>query len=604
LLEIFRRSTPTEYHAPFFDDPGGAIAIWRSTPAALAYLAERVDRQATRQLLRAPEGKEGAGPEAKATFTAVIGRVANLDQHRFAPAGSIVFEGPRGRTYRSTHDVEWFPFDPEASKPVVLRADQRGEYGNLEWIGNDAGDVVLPDGTVDTSYLDFANHSDQRAGVDATLTVAIETQLQDTGLAPTFRDGDVGLYLRINIATTPANVGRVVQVLEVFRAEDPDEGLYPRTAVLSDQAIALVTAAIQDDGGGFTDYTAEAQSTAAGDVPLLPSPAAVGDAFYFAAAAPWNRVRIDVSQALVGDLALTWEFWNGAIWDVLPIVNDDTLGWTIAGRGFVQWTIPGSWASTTVAGKTGYFVRSRVSAFTSQAQQPLASLAASYTFAPLIPEVTSEIGWQILDWRELGFAVESMTAPSGGRDDTLGQRVRERGLRRWPTESDAQLAHRAGRAPDYVTAPGIERTIRRFLEPFGTSASVCDVSRGFTGLFWDVPRSEAPEVVGAWDLYATGDAFPTDQTLLPLDWRDAHKHFFVKIPLEDQKLGDFGNFWDEGPTTLVEGAWLGPAWDSAYLDGYAWLSGQLLLALEPIINEIKPAGVTWEYIPGVVPTCP
>jgi len=136
----------------------------------------------------------------------------------------------------------------------------------------------------------------------------------------------------------------------------------------------VVKGAAQDDGGVFTDYTPEAQSSTANDVELLPASPAAADAFYFGFDIPAGMVTLDVDQAGVGTWAVTWEYYDGASWTALSDVDDRTSAFSVLGQNIVTWTVPADWSTTTIVTIPAYWVRARVSSFTSLTTQPKASL--------------------------------------------------------------------------------------------------------------------------------------------------------------------------------------------------------------------------------------
>jgi hypothetical protein len=136
----------------------------------------------------------------------------------------------------------------------------------------------------------------------------------------------------------------------------------------------VVKGAALDDGGAFTDYTTEAQNTTTSDVPLLPAVPVVNDAFYFGFDLPAGMATINIDRAGVGTWAVTWEYYNGSSWTALSGVDDRTSAFSVLGRNIVLWDIPSDWSATTVVSINAYWVRARVSSFTSVTTQPLGSL--------------------------------------------------------------------------------------------------------------------------------------------------------------------------------------------------------------------------------------
>ena len=134
-----------------------------------------------------------------------------------------------------------------------------------------------------------------------------------------------------------------------------------------------VEGAIQNDGGVFTEYTSEAQSTATGDLPLLPAVPAVDDAWYAGCDNPCRIITHEIATAGVGTWTLAYEYWDGSTWTALSNVADRTVGFTVGGQSEVSWDAPDDWATRTVTGSavSSYWARGRVSAFTSISVQPL-----------------------------------------------------------------------------------------------------------------------------------------------------------------------------------------------------------------------------------------
>lgn len=132
-----------------------------------------------------------------------------------------------------------------------------------------------------------------------------------------------------------------------------------------------VAGAVADDGGAQTNETAEANNATANDMTLLPATPAVGDAYYFSYEFPFNKLRINIGTNGAGVWTLAWEYYNGLAWVALPGLSDGTTGF-MAGTGNkdVTFTIPSNWAKTEVLGFTEYWIRARVSAYTSVTTQP------------------------------------------------------------------------------------------------------------------------------------------------------------------------------------------------------------------------------------------
>lgn len=150
-----------------------------------------------------------------------------------------------------------------------------------------------------------------------------------------------------------------------FTATDPTKALIKSTAGAG--------LAQQDDGNTYTDYTTEFGEATADDVPVLPATPAVDDAFYYGDASnTFSSVEQNITTQGAGTWTIIWEYWNGTAFTALTGVTDGTTGFTAA-TGWVStsFTVPGDWAKNTVDGVNAYWVRARVSAYTSITTQPL-----------------------------------------------------------------------------------------------------------------------------------------------------------------------------------------------------------------------------------------
>jgi hypothetical protein len=128
-----------------------------------------------------------------------------------------------------------------------------------------------------------------------------------------------------------------------------------------------------DDGGAYTDFSTEAAEGTADDVELLPATPAAEDATYFGLPdETFERVDIQITTQGAGTWTITWEYWDGDAWQTLT-VTDGTTGFTAAaGTVSVTFTAPSDWAENTVDSVKCYWIRARVSAYTSVTTQPLA----------------------------------------------------------------------------------------------------------------------------------------------------------------------------------------------------------------------------------------
>jgi len=133
----------------------------------------------------------------------------------------------------------------------------------------------------------------------------------------------------------------------------------------------VVGGAVAGAAAVLTDETAAAQNTTANDMTLLPAVPAVNDAYYFGHAKKFDVMKLNIGTQGVGVWTIVWEYWNGTTWAALVGLTDGTTGFTAAvGNREVSHTPQGDWATTAVATITLYWIRARVSAYTSVTTQP------------------------------------------------------------------------------------------------------------------------------------------------------------------------------------------------------------------------------------------
>ena len=109
------------------------------------------------------------------------------------------------------------------------------------------------------------------------------------------------------------------------------------------------------------------------DVPGTPNPTAVGDGLYVGSSSPFDYVNVWVNQAGVGTYSITWKYYNGSSWLPLTLSSDGdkSNSWKRPGRHTIHFVRPGDWALTTILAYNLYWVKAEVTAYTSQATQPI-----------------------------------------------------------------------------------------------------------------------------------------------------------------------------------------------------------------------------------------
>lgn len=127
---------------------------------------------------------------------------------------------------------------------------------------------------------------------------------------------------------------------------------------------------------------------------LLGTTAVVNKAAYFGSktsdtnvpGGTFSSVIFEISQ-IAENITVVWEFWNGSAWVSLT-VQDTSTGFRIAGVGSVHFTVPVTWATTTVNGVLGYWVRARISVVGTNPVTPIHdSLHHRYIYTANLPYV-------------------------------------------------------------------------------------------------------------------------------------------------------------------------------------------------------------------------
>lgn len=609
FLELVRRTTDPSYHEPIFDDPRGSIALYRAFARMFQVAAQRAfgSAQASFFLSHALAGDQSATSARFATFDAELLRTIDLHEGRIAEPGSIRIDGIRGRRYFNVAEIEWAPFDPEPQKTVTFRCEAPGYAGNLDHVADANGKLTDPtDPDVVWSYaIGLGDQSLDRTGIDGSLfaaTGSVPTKLRDAGTAEAFGAGDVGLYVKIEAAANPENVGRVLRVVgfEQLPETPPGSGRRPRQITIDDGPQRTVMFAVQsDDGGAFTDETDEANSTASGDVTLMPTVPVAGDAWYAGSATPFSRLSLVIAtKADATALTIVWEYWNGS-WTAIPGVSDTSIlgdvAFAVEGRAEVELSAPADWVTTTVNGKAAYYIRARLVTATAVTQAPIGTQCWTYNPDPLIDDTNggvSEIGeltWSLRDWGDLGFDLVECEAATGGRDNDLFLLGDARGVYQQSDERDEDFARRAARLADQVSPNAIVRAVNRALHPFGYRGLAFDVGPGdpdaepgtaqFEGFFWDVDF---------YDYYEDpSDDFPESPYRLLLSHAEAYGWFFVILPFLGD--GDFGMFYDDGPVAFMDdtGQYTGPAYGLGFYDGFPVGGYAAYRAIISTVQQIK-----------------
>lgn len=132
--------------------------------------------------------------------------------------------------------------------------------------------------------------------------------------------------------------------------------------------------------------------TAALPFNLFPGSPALSDIIYFgvqtsiSGSTPFSSLIFDIGQAAAGTHEVQWEYSvTGPSWSLLTTTDEtDTTGdnqnkFKATGVKSVSWRVPGNWITTAINGITAWWVRARISAFTSMSTVPQQANRDIYT---------------------------------------------------------------------------------------------------------------------------------------------------------------------------------------------------------------------------------
>lgn len=116
------------------------------------------------------------------------------------------------------------------------------------------------------------------------------------------------------------------------------------------------------------DETTAANNSSSNDIIF---PTADTEVVEFGLHNPATILIVDTSTVTDATWTITWEYYNGSSWSAFANVIDGTKGFTSPGIRKVSWDMPSSWPNSTLHSIESYWVRARVSAFTSSTVDPL-----------------------------------------------------------------------------------------------------------------------------------------------------------------------------------------------------------------------------------------
>ena len=579
--------------------------VWQAAAGGLAALSERHQRRRQASSYIAPHSLQTHPPAGFATTTKLsltLERTGNTDLALYVAARRMVVLGPSERTYVNVDPIEFARRDELTTRDAIFECATPagdalpGECGNLDFLVNDDLNTPkgLPEGWFLADVLSLADSSRGRAkGGASIITMGGQTAFKDSGIPSTFESADTNLYAEVLFSANADNIGKLYRI-QYFRWPNIEEpagsNIRPNIVVLDDINVReRWKSVLTDDGGVFTDRTDAANSEAVGgDVPLLPAVPVVNDAVYFGAAFPINRIGLRLDTVSVGVYTIVWEIWDGFVWAAAPGAQDGTLGFTKPGLGYVTVENLTTQVPTTINGTLAFWVRARVSAFTSITTGPVAGYGFPLCWEPLATEDTS-LEWAVRDFKDLGFTITAAKHVSLGRDDDLGVIGDGRGL--YPSSGDSQEAFRSRvfKIPDVVSPNALERVLNRILAPLRYTGRIVDIGDDVAGFFFDVD---------ALDYYQGGDLYPQNKWHLLLSTWEAYGFFYAQVPWIGE--GDFGIFFDDGPVYYMtqKSLYVGPSYDEGFFDGFSPFAAKSVYTL--IYDELrrrKGGGVAFALLP-------
>jgi len=139
-----------------------------------------------------------------------------------------------------------------------------------------------------------------------------------------------------------------------------------------------------NSAGTFTDYTTNFNSAATADWYMFTaSPGTTEDACYFGRSAQFNGLAVIVSTASSVVHTWAWEYYNGSAWTTLTTLNNQIVTNMAVGYRSLAFNPPPDWASNAINSQTQYWIRMRLTAYTSTTTRPVLSQGWLGTFAQI-----------------------------------------------------------------------------------------------------------------------------------------------------------------------------------------------------------------------------
>ena len=266
--------------------------------------------------------------------------------------------------------------------PAMARGDmlarglavlQRFQPGQVGWVLTSAGPLHMPSWQPPPGPLEYYFP----VAIDLTHAEAIVPVDKSISKNAALATANIEAYLddpahNIKRLTPTLASSKAVSMIASADQSIAKNGPFTRAY---DLQIVVGGAVSEHPAATYTTETTAAQNATTNDMNLPPVTPATNDAYYFGFAQMFDKVILKYDTAGAGVWTITWEYWNGA-WVALAGVTDPTDNFTNGAATYtISFTRPGDWATTAVNGITLYWVRARVSAYTSQTTKPLGSQA-------------------------------------------------------------------------------------------------------------------------------------------------------------------------------------------------------------------------------------
>lgn len=239
-----------------------------------------------------------------------------------------------------------------------------------------------------TGTYSFVGNTFTGFGTDGSTSAAI---FNDSGGAVTLNISGGGGTPTVKNGTGATTTINTLVTLTVTIKDAAGSNIQNARVAIQRTTTNSMTGAVADDGGSQTGETTAANNATTNDMTLLPTVPAVNDAYYFGAAEPFYKARVNIGQNGAGTWTITWEYYNGATWASITDISDGTNGFRAGtGNKDVAFSPPSDWATTAVQSTTAYWIRARVSAYTSITTQPLGT--QSWVFLQIMNELTTAGG--------------------------------------------------------------------------------------------------------------------------------------------------------------------------------------------------------------------